>query len=244
LNLVIDIGNSLTKLAVFDQNRLVDSVQLEDFDQEIILRLKNQYPELDKAILSSVTKHDSTLFQLLQKEFSYFLELSTTTPVPIKNNYRSKATLGLDRIAAAVGAAGLFPEKDLLIIDAGTAITYDIVDKKKGFMGGNISPGLRTRFRALHQFTGRLPLLTPTDNWPDIGATTEEAIQSGVLTGILSEVESVIDKMKSKWPELTIIVTGGDAEFFDKKLKSSIFVKFQITLLGLNRILEYNVKNN
>jgi len=244
LNLVIDIGNSLTKLAVFDQNRLVDSVQLEDFDQEIILRLKNQYPELDKAILSSVTKHDSTLFQLLQKEFSYFLELSTTTPVPIKNNYRSKATLGLDRIAAAVGAAGLFPEKDLLIIDAGTAITYDIVDKKKGFMGGNISPGLRTRFRALHQFTGRLPLLTPTDNWPDIGTTTEEAIQSGVLTGILSEVESVIDKMKSKWPELTIIVTGGDAEFFDKKLKSSIFVKFQITLLGLNRILEYNVKNN
>ena len=244
MNLVIDIGNSLTKLAVFDQNRLVDSVQLEDFDKEIILRLKNQYPELDKAILSSVTKHDSTLFQLLQKEFSYFLELSTTTPVPIKNNYRSKATLGLDRIAAAVGAAGLFPEKDLLIIDAGTAITYDIVDKKKGFMGGNISPGLRTRFRALHQFTGRLPLLTPTDNWPDIGTTTEEAIQSGVLTGILSEVESVIDKMKSKWPELTIIVTGGDAEFFDKKLKSSIFVKFQITLLGLNRILEYNVKNN
>jgi type III pantothenate kinase len=244
LNLVIDIGNSLTKLAVFDQNRLVDSVQLEDFDQEIILRLKKQYPELDKAILSSVTKHDSTLFQLLQKEFSYFLELSTTTPVPIKNNYRSKATLGLDRLAAAVGATGLFPEKDLLIIDAGTAITYDIVDKKKGFMGGNISPGLKTRFRALHQFTGRLPLLTPTDNWPDIGTTTEEAIQSGVLTGILSEVESVIDKMKSKWPELTIIVTGGDAEFFDKKLKSSIFVKFQITLLGLNRILEYNVKNN
>ncbi|GET33148.1 type III pantothenate kinase [Prolixibacter bellariivorans] len=244
MNLVIDIGNSLTKLAVFDQNRLVDSVQLEDFDQKVILRLKNQYPELDKAILSSVTKHDSTLFQLLQKEFSYFLELSTTTPVPIKNNYRSKATLGLDRIAAAVGAAGLFPEKDLLIIDAGTAITYDIVDKKKGFMGGNISPGLKTRFRALHQFTGRLPLLTPTDNWPDIGTTTEEAIQSGVLTGILSEVESVIDKMKSKWPELTIIVTGGDAEFFDKKLKSSIFVKFQITLLGLNRILEYNVKNN
>jgi type III pantothenate kinase len=244
LNLVIDIGNSLTKLAVFDQSGLVDSVQLENFDKEVILRLKKQYPELNKAILASVTKHDSTLFQLLQKEFSYFLELSTTTPVPIKNNYRSKATLGLDRLAAAVGAVGLFPDKDLLIIDAGTAITYDIVDKKEGFMGGNISPGLRTRFRSLHQFTGKLPLLTPTDTWPDIGTTTEEAIQSGVLTGILSEVESVIDKMKSKWPELTIIVTGGDAEFFDKKLKSSIFVKFEITLLGLNRILEYNVKNN
>jgi type III pantothenate kinase len=243
LNLVIDIGNSLTKLAVFDQNRLVNSVQLEDFDQEIILRLKKQYPELDKAILSAVTKHDSTRFQLLRKGFSYFLELSTTTPVPIKNNYRSKATLGIDRLAAAVGATCLFPGKDLLIIDAGTAITYDIVDKEKGFMGGNISPGLRTRFRALHQFTGRLPLLTPDDNWPDIGTTTEEGIQSGVLAGILSEVESVIDRMKSKWPELTIIVTGGDAKFFDKKLKSSIFVKFQITLLGLNRILEYNVKN-
>ena len=172
------------------------------------------------------------------------MELSSVTPVPIKNNYRSKSTLGLDRLAAAVGAASLFPDNDLLIIDAGTAITYDIVDKENGFMGGNISPGLRTRFRSLHHFTGRLPLLNPVAEWPDIGTTTEEAIQSGVLTGILSEVESVIELMKKKWPELRVIVTGGDAEFFDKKLKSSIFVKFEITLLGLNRILEYNVKNN
>jgi len=244
LNLVIDIGNSLVKLAVFDEGRLIDSAQLENFDQDTIIRLKKQYPELNKAILSSVTGHDLALLQLLQKEFSYFMELSSVTPVPIKNNYRSKSTLGLDRLAAAVGATSLFPDNDLLIIDAGTAITYDIVDKENGFMGGNISPGLRTRFRSLHHFTGRLPLLNPVAEWPDIGTTTEEAIQSGVLTGILSEVESVIELMKKKWPELRVIVTGGDAEFFDKKLKSSIFVKFEITLLGLNRILEYNVKNN
>jgi type III pantothenate kinase len=244
LNLVIDIGNSLTKLAVFEHNRLVESLQPEKFDWEYIQGLKKKYPDLGKAILSSVVRHDSALLQLLEKEFSYFLELSAATPVPIKNNYRSKDTLGLDRLAAAVGAASLFPGKDLLVIDAGTAITYDLVDKNAGFMGGNISPGLRTRFRALHQFTGRLPLLQPSDNWPDIGTTTEEAIHSGVQNGIISEVESVINKVKTKRPELTIIMTGGDAEFFDKKLKSSIFVKFEITLLGLNRILEYNVKND
>ena len=244
MNLVIDIGNSLIKLAIFDQDQLMEYVQMENFDPEILARLKERYPELDKAILSSVTQHDSSLHKLLQKEFSYFLELSSTTPVPIENNYRSKETLGLDRLAAAIGATGLFPGRDLLIIDAGTAITYDVVDAEKGFMGGNISPGLRTRFRSLHHFTGRLPLLTPAKDWPEIGSTTEEAIQSGVLTGILLEVEGVIQKVKSRWPELTIIMTGGDAEFFDKKLKSSIFVKFEITLLGLNRILEYNVKNN
>jgi len=244
LNLVIDIGNSLTKLAVYDQERLVEAIQLEKFDREVISRLKTKHPRLDKAILSSVTQHDSALLQLLQTEFSYFLELSAETPVPIKNNYRSKATLGLDRLAAAVGAASLFPGNNLLIIDAGTAITYDVVDKEKGFLGGNISPGLRTRFRSLHHFTGRLPLLAPTDQWPDIGTTTEEAIHSGVQTGILSEVEGVINKVKTSWPDLRIIMTGGDAEFFDKKLKSSIFVKFEITLLGLNRILEYNVKND
>ncbi len=157
-----------------------------------------------------------------------------------ENCYKTPETLGKDRIAAAVGGFDLYPDTNLLIIDAGTAITYDIVNDKHQFLGGNISPGIEMRFKALHQFTGKLPLVKQQNFGKLYGTSTEEAIRAGVQNGVVFEIDKAIDTFKEFYKNLKVIITGGDAEFFDKKLKNSFFVNFNLTALGLNRILEYN----
>ena len=146
-------------------------------------------------------------------------------------------------MAAAVGANELFPDRNLLIIDAGTAITYDLVSENNQFIGGNISPGLAMRFKALNHFTGKLPLVDYRDDFELIGRNTIEAVRAGVQNGILFEIAQTIDLFNRNYQKLQIIMTGGDANFFDKKLNYSIFVNFNLTLIGLNRILEHNAKN-
>ncbi|MBT6766833.1 MAG: type III pantothenate kinase, partial [Prolixibacteraceae bacterium] len=154
--------------------------------------------------------------------------------------YDSKETLGKDRIAAAVGAFDLYPDSNVLIIDAGTAITYDIINEKNQYLGGNISPGLEMRFKALHHFTGKLPLVKQNKFDKLYGNTTENAILAGVQNGLVFEVDKAIDTFKEFYNNLKVIITGGNAEFFDKKLKNSFFVHFNLIAMGLNRILEYN----
>ena len=244
MNLVIDIGNSQTKVAIFDAGEIVHTNCMEEVDCALLHGLMSIYPGLNKAILSSVADIDKDLLIFLKKKFKLFIEFDHQTPVPIENHYESKLTLGLDRLAAAVGGVVLFPGKELLVIDAGTAITFDFIDSNNRFLGGNISPGLKTRFRALHEFTRQLPLINSSDQWPDIGRTTEEAIRAGVQNGMIFEIDGMIDHVRKDWPECEVILTGGDLFFFDKKLKNTIFVKFEITLIGLNRILEYNAEKN
>ena len=244
MNLVIDIGNSQTKVAIFAAGEIVQMICMDKFTVARLNDLKQHYPDLDQAILSTVADADTEMVKKLRNDFGYVIEFNHQTAVPIENLYQSKETLGLDRLAAAVGAITLFPGKDLLVIDAGTAITYDLIDRKKRFLGGNISPGLKTRFRALHKFTQRLPEIEQAEQWPDIGKTTEEAIRAGVQNGMIFEIDGMIDHVRKDWPECQIILTGGDLFFFDKKLKNTIFVKFEITLIGLNRILEYNAEKN
>jgi type III pantothenate kinase len=244
LNLVIDIGNSLTKVAIFDKDEIVLTLSIEELSIARLGELKRTYPFLNKAIISSVADFNSELLKELNKEFNFFIKFDHNTEVPINNLYESKETLGLDRLAAAVGGVSLFPGKNLLIIDAGTAITYDLIDKNNCFLGGNISPGLKTRFRALHKFTSKLPEIEADDQWVDIGKSTEEAIRAGVQNGILFEIDGMIDHVRKSWPDCQPILTGGDLFFFDRKLKNTIFVKFEITLIGLNRILEYNAEKN
>jgi type III pantothenate kinase len=130
------------------------------------------------------------------------------------------------------------------VIDVGSAMTFDLIDENKQFLGGNISPGLEMRFRALHKFTSKLPEIGRSDQWKEIGKTTEEAIRAGVQNGMIVEMDGMIDLIRKDWPECQIILTGGDSFFFDRKLKNTIFVKFEITLIGLNRILEYNAEKN
>ncbi|MEI6138085.1 MAG: type III pantothenate kinase [Mariniphaga sp.] len=240
MNLVIDIGNSLTKAAIFEKGELVETICYDQLDASRLMSLKSVYPDLHKAILSSVAGLDVGLLKVLRGEFEQFIEFDHRTPVPIENLYESKETLGADRIAAAVGGMTLFPGKNLLVIDAGTAITFDLVDKNNRFLGGNISPGLKMRFRALNEFTSKLPIVGYADDWQEIGKTTEEAIRAGVQNGLIFEIDGMIDHIHKEWPDCQVILTGGDSFFFDKKLKNAIFVKFEITLLGLNRILEYN----
>jgi type III pantothenate kinase len=204
--------------------------------------LKDEHPQLNKAILSSVKPHDEELNRFLSENFEQFIELDHQTELPIENLYQTPETLGKDRLAAAVGANELFPDRNLLIIDAGTAITYDLVSENNQFIGGNISPGLAMRFKALNQFTGKLPLVDYNDDFEPIGRNTTEAVRAGVQNGILFEIAQTIDLFNRNYQNLQIIMTGGDSNFFDKKLNYSIFVHFNLTLIGLNRILEHNAK--
>ena len=244
MNLVIDIGNSLTKVGIFDEGELVETINYDIFDISRLAALRRIYSGLNKAILSSVAVLDAGLLKVLFDQFDLFIEFNHHTPVPIENLYESKETLGVDRVAAAVGAISLFPRRNLLVIDAGTAITFDLVDNNNRFLGGNISPGLKMRFKALHEFTQKLPIVCYANDWQEIGKTTEKAIRAGVQNGLIFEIDGMIDHVHKEWPDCQVILTGGDSFFFDKKLKNAIFVKFEITLIGLNRILEYNAEKN
>jgi type III pantothenate kinase len=218
------------------------NVPIEQLTVNHLKMLKDEHPQMKQAILSSVKTVDLEILQFLTGNFDFFIELDHRTELPIENLYETPETLGKDRLAAAVGANELFPDQNLLIIDAGTAITYDLVSEKNQFVGGNISPGLQMRFNALNHFTGKLPLVSYSNEFQSIGKNTTDAIRAGVQNGILFEIDRTIDLFSRNYQNLQIVMTGGDSIFFDKKLNYSIFVHFNITLIGLNRILEHNAK--
>ena len=247
MNLVIDIGNTLTKLAIFQDDEMVHKEVTEECTVDTLKKLCTSFPELKKAILSTVKKKEPALTNHLQKIFEYFVDLDHNTPLPVANNYDTPVTLGYDRMAAVVGANTIFPNSNVLIIDIGSAITFDFIDFENNYQGGNISPGLNMRFRALHEFTSNLPLVSlsayqrkPSEQDPGIGKNTSDAIRKGVQNGIVNEIDGFIDQMKSEYEDLKIVVTGGDSNFFDNSLKNSIFVDLNLILKGLNRILEHN----
>lgn len=240
MNLVIDIGNTRIKLALFNDYDLMFNVPLDELKVGDLRILCGEHPQLDKAILSSVREYPDEVRDFLSARFSHFIEFNHQTLVPITNRYQTPETLGLDRLASAIGAAALFPDQDLLVIDAGTAITYDLVTKNNEYLGGNISPGLTTRFKALHHFTGRLPLVEQRMEFQPLGRDTETAIRTGVQQGLVFEADQTIRYFSTIYKNLKIILTGGDAVFLEKNLKSHIFVQFNLALFGLNKVLEYN----
>ena len=240
MNLVIDIGNTRTKFSVFNKGEILITVPVDEFKPEHILILKNEHPDLDKVIISAVKPYSTDLDAALQNSFTRFISLNASTRLPIENRYQTPETLGNDRIAAAVGGFDLYPGTNLLIIDAGTAITYDVVNQKGQFLGGNIAPGIDMRFKALHQFTGSLPMVKQQPFDKLFGTTTHEAIVAGVQNGLIFEVDRAIDTFKEFYKNLKVIITGGNADFFDNKLKNSFFVNYNLVAMGLNRILEYN----
>ena len=202
--------------------------------------LLEEHNSIDKVILCTVRNYSPELKTYLHYRFKTFIELDETTPLPIENHYGSKNTLGKDRLAAATGAAHLYPGSNVLVIDAGTAITYDIINNRNQYLGGNISPGLEMRYKALSQFTGRLPLVE-YKNFPKLfGQNTVEGIQAGVQHGVVFEVDNAINAFKEFYKNLYVIITGGNTNFFDKKLKNSFFVHYNLVAIGLNRILEHN----
>lgn len=243
MNLVIDIGNTRTKFSVCKGGEVLTTTPVDEFLPSHIETLQKEHNGLNKVILSSVRSYSDELKSALRKNFDTFIELTHNTPIPIENCYETKESLGKDRIAAVVGAYHLYPENNILVIDAGTAITYDILTKEGKYLGGNIAPGIEMRFKALNQFTGKLPKIEKSNFNTLFGTSTELAIRAGVQNGTIYEVDETINAFKEFYKNLKVIITGGDAEFFDKKLKNSFFVHFNLTSLGLNRILNYNGEN-
>ncbi|MCP9611108.1 type III pantothenate kinase [Coprobacter sp. LH1063] len=240
-NLIIDQGNTTLKLAVFDKNEPVAFTQLRKWDEGIVSGLLEDY-SIEACIYASVAAPSEKEIIWLGDNIERFIEFNHKTLLPINIDYRTPDTLGLDRIAGVVGA---FYEKkghDILVIDAGTAITYDVLTADGRFIGGNISPGIKMRLKSLHAFTGRLPMVPKEGDIPAIGYDTDTAIRSGVMEGIRFEMEGYIEEVKSKCPEVLIFLTGGDAFLFAERVKSTIFADKNIVLKGLNRILDYNVK--
>ncbi len=243
MNLVIDRGNTQVKFGIFDQCKLIYSDSIDFLDEWFIDQHLKQYP-IDHIILSTVVKEQhQTLITNLAKLSNTIIELTHETPLPFKWIYRSQATMGKDRLAAVAGAMFLYPSHPLLVIDAGTAITYELVDDKNVYMGGNISPGMTMRFNALNHYTSKLPLLDPNPDELLMGDCTNSAIRAGIQNGITYEIEGTFDRLKEQFPSIKAIITGGDAEFFARQLKNPIFVHPNLVLIGLNRILEYNAQH-
>lgn len=241
MNLIIDIGNTQVKAAVFKQDALL---KLVVFDKKRILSevkkiLKNF--SISSAILSSVAIISQKKLEKLQS-FVPIIFISATTKVPFINNYETPKTLGIDRIGLASAAVKLFPQKNVLVIDAGTCITYDFITKKSEYLGGAIAPGIKMRYTSLHTFTANLPDLPLNSPKNFIGKTTTECINSGVVNGVFNEIEGVIHQYKEEFKDLTVVLTGGDTNFLAKQLKSSIFAHRNFLLYGLNEILTLNKK--
>jgi type III pantothenate kinase len=241
-SLCIDIGNTLTKIGVFSGAKLEHFEVFKEMNYSRIQALILE-KNIKNAIISSVAESPAELAELLREFVENYIELGVDTRLPIQNLYETPETLGKDRIAAVVGAGFLYPETDILVIDAGTAITYDFINMQGEYLGGNISPGIQMRYNALHSFTHRLPLVEPRFEIPLYGKSTVEAIRVGVQSGITYEVDGTIDGFKALYPDLHVILTGGDIKFFDNKLKNVIFVVSNLLMVGLNRILTYNVQN-
>ena len=239
MNLVVDIGNTLLKLAVFDGGRLVAQQCVGELREETFAGLLGG-ARAARAVVASTRGEAPAIVEAVRRHTEYLLEFTPATPVPIGNAYLTPATLGRDRLAAAVGAATLYPRRNALIVDFGTAVTLDFVSADGVFRGGCISPGMAMRFRALHEYTAALPLCDATDSAELLGRTTDEAVRLGVMNSLAFEIEGYIARMQGEIEDLCVIFTGGDTNFFAKRIKNTIFANCNLVFWGLNRILEYN----
>mgnify|MGYP000798490521 FL=1 len=239
MNLVVDIGNTLVKLAVFDRGEIVFQRCVERLHPSMLGELL-EGRRAAKAVVASTRGEADDVVETVRPYADYLLEFTSQTPVPVANAYHTPETLGRDRLAAAVGATVLYPGRNVLIVDFGTAVTIDLVTADNTFRGGCISPGVTMRFRALHDYTAKLPLCAATGGEGLSGLTTEEAIELGVMNGIAFEIEGYVTRMREKIDGLRVIFTGGDAKFFVKRIKNTIFANCNLVFCGLNRILEHN----
>ena len=240
MNLVIDIGNTQIKVAVFQQTILIFKDQFHS-DEIIsrVLSVTEQY-DIKKSIISHVTNLDQAVILELKKLVN-LIELTYLTKLPFNNKYLTPKTLGVDRLALIAGAQGQFPNKNVLVIDAGSCITFDFINQDAKYYGGDISTGIEMRYKAVNHYTANLPLLKKTEILPEMGNSTQNAIHRGVLNGVIQEIEGVISQYRTKYQKLTVVLTGGDTIFLAKNLKSSIFAIPNFLLEGLNSILIHNI---
>ena len=240
MNLIIDVGNTFVKLAVFENGELLFD---ETAEAENLLEraegIFHEFPQIDWAIVSSVVQLNKNVLDALAVFCNVHI-LNHQSKTPFKNLYASPKTLGVDRIALATAGYAYNPSKNTLVIDAGTCLTYDMITSEGHYLGGAISPGLKMRYRALNEQTSKLPLLAVEYPIDLIGNSTESSIHSGVVNGICSEIDGVVEQYLTRFEDLTVILTGGDVQFLSKRLKNTIFAHSKFLLIGLNYLLDYN----
>ena len=239
MNICIDIGNTKAKIGFFSNNELLE-VKQNITDRGIIKIIKAHNPA--HVVISSVRKGIGKIVESCSKTADTIV-FDHLTPVPVKSLYKTPQTLGVDRIAAVVGAALLYKHQNCLIIDMGTCITYDLIDKSATYHGGGISPGVDMRMKAMHKFTSRLPVIAAKGQPELIGKTTKECMLSGAIIGTQAELEGIINRYKQFFDDLAIIFCGGDANFFETKIKDHIFAIPNLVLIGLNQILRFNLND-
>lgn len=247
MKLVVDVGNSLVKYGLYNlQHKLILSKSIiESAFLEELKVLFGAYPKITHSILSA----SGTINQ----QWASFLQLHTEclvftqkTPVPIQNNYYTTETLGLDRIANAVSAKYEYPHTNCLMVDLGTCITYDFINRNGVYQGGAISPGIEMRFKAMHTFTANLPFIHENNKLPIdyLGKTTEDCLKIGVLQAVIHEIEGFAKQYSADYEHLTLLLTGGNAQVLAERVKNSIFVNLNFQLVGLYQILIYNINAN
>ncbi|MBT8234975.1 MAG: type III pantothenate kinase [Bacteroidia bacterium] len=240
MNLIIDVGNSWVKMAVYNGSQILHhkSMQQEDLKGEV-QKVIRAYPKISHSILAAVTPVANEIIDILKKNSETHV-LHSASRFPFKNKYGTPDTLGLDRIALVAAATEAYPNTNVLIIDAGSCITYDFLNAKGEYLGGAISPGIAMRYKALNTFTANLPELEKTDKAELVGNSTDTSVHSGIINGVINEVDGMIERYRSEYRKVTVILTGGDGQFLSKRLKNTIFAHSNFLLEGLNYLLELN----
>lgn len=236
MNLIIDIGNNSAKFFLFQGEQLILHTRKSNSSFEVIDEWNRLY-NIEKAIISSVIAESDEMAAGISKLQCPIIRFNNCMPLPLEINYRTPETLGSDRIAAAVGAWYEAPGRNMLVIDAGSAITIDFIGKDGKYNGGNIAPGIKMRLKALHEYTDRLPLIEKEGDTPALGYNTETAIRSGVINGICHEIDGYINEFMQKYCDVLVFLTGGDEKPLKNRIKNRIFADKYLVAKGLNRIL-------
>jgi type III pantothenate kinase len=243
MQLVADIGNTRLKLAIFNLDEMIFHQVIEKEGALSLLNTALKTHHISAAILCNTSEVSDEIVSALSA-LPIFIHLDHNTPTPIKHEYAVPETLGKDRLAAAVGAWKMISGRSVLFFDMGTCITMNFINSEGRFLGGNISPGIRMRLKAMHFFTDRLPLVPMEVPDELIAKETVKSIQNGGIKGALREIDSFIEEIRTEFGEIVIILTGGDANLFESYTKNKIFVAPYLVLQGLNEILNYNVNKN
>lgn len=238
MNLVLDVGNSLLKIALFEKSELIQKFKFSENYRRNIEDIISKY-KVTHSIISNVGRIDDSIINIL-KESTNLLLVSNQLKIPFKNLYKSKNTLGQDRLALVSAAAFNFPNENVLIVDIGSCITYDFKNNNNEYLGGGISPGISMRFKSLNTFTSNLPLIDFDSIYQLIGNNTKNSITSGVVNGTISEINGIIQQYREEFKNIRIILTGGDSNFLLKRIKNTIFADRNFLLIGLNKLLEDN----
>lgn len=241
MNLVLDFGNTRIKMAFFEGTRLLNEKTFESVEELLVSGVLNQ--KFKHALISSVTQNHLKILEILSPE-SKVKVFNAQTPIPLKNAYKTPETLGSDRILSSIASFTLFPNQNVLTLDAGTCIKYNFVNQNNEFLGGAISPGIPMRLKAMHNFTSALPLIEPEEGFEQwLGNDTRTSMLSGAQLGAAFEVDETINRYKSRYPDLMVVLTGGDSHYLLGQLKNPFFANPNSLLLGLNTVLLYNLEN-